>query len=536
MADHFLPSWLYRASVGIRYLESVGVSQSDFGGPPRVASLGGDRVGTSLKMTPTVTSTVATALERRRVMAAIMALQGRAGRLYAANVARRREGSFPTSEILSNPSWESGLSNWDSSGTEAVVSVADRRLRATRADGVTARSIRNTQSFAVTAYAPYALRAMAIAGRGPLHYGLRLGSTNGNNDIFSLTSQAAGLLTGVAVSPSTPVFFSLLDGVTGRQAGDYQSFDYVSVSRCCVADCAPNLLLYSSDISESSDWDLTNATAPSTSVTLPDGTTGTVNTLHEDSTAAAQHWIKQDVTVPSAAADFFLEVAVKAGTRSWVALRIFEDTDDTTTTCYFNLSTGAASAPTAGAAWTNQRAFIVALGDGWYRCSLGARKTNAATALQARIHIAEADNDITFNGANQDSLRIWLPTFSQKSLPGRLSFTETTALPLGTDQTGRRIYLRGLPASSSGLLLPGDEIEVITAYGSEYKWVTDEVRSDAAGCADVSISPPLRGPLTDGSAIIVSEPLGCWMPGEGLGFDHAPGIVTNASIELQEAT
>ena len=534
MDDHLLPAWLTCAGVTFNYLESVGVSLSDFGGPPRTASLGGDRLGARLDFSNATASATDTALERRRIMAALVALQGRAGRVYATNPGRRLAGSFPTSELLSNPYWASGLTNWDSSGAEAVVSVADRRLRATRAAGITARSIRNTQSFAVTAYAPYALRALALAGRGPLDYGLRLGTTSGANDLYSLASASAGLLTGVAVPPSTPVFFSLLDGATGRQAGDYQSFDYVSVSRCAVADCAPNLLIYSSDLSQV-DWTKNNASIATTSVTLPDGTSGALHTIKEDATAAAGHRVNQAYTASSSAADYCFAGAFKSANRSWVMLRMFEGTGSSTAEASFNLSAGTVGTVAGGANWSNARAFIVSLGDGWYYCAVVGSKTNAATALEARINVGEADADITFNGGNQDSIRVWNPTFAQSSLPVRLSATTTTTNPTGVDQVGRRIYLRGLPASSAGLLYPGDEIEVFTSYGSEYKFVTDELRSDASGRGYLSISPPLRGPLTDGAAIIVNQPLGYWMPTEAPSFDHAPGILTNASIDLQEA-
>lgn len=534
MSDHILPPWLKTVSAEIRYLESVGVSLSDFGGPPRTASLGGDRLGANLQFKPTISAVSTSALERRRVMAAIMALNGRAGRMYAGNPGRVLGGSFSAPELLTNPSWESGVTGWDSSGSGTAVAVADRRLRATREDAINARTVRNTTSFTVTPYAPYALRAMILAGRGPVHSGVRLGSTNGNNDYFSLTTQSAGLLTGVAVPTASPAYFSLLDGVTNRKAGDYQSYDYASVSRCAVADCAPNLLIYSSDLSQS-DWTKNNASISSTSVTLPDGTSGTVHTIKEDSTAASGHRVNQAYTASSAAADYCFAGAFKASNRSWVMLRLFEGTGSSTAEASFNLGTGALGTVAGGANWSNARAFIVSLGDGWYYCCVIGKKTNAATALEVRINVGEADADITFNGGNQDSIRVWNPSFAQSSLPIRLSSTTTSSVSGGTDQTGSRIYLRGLPASSSGLLLPGDEIEVITSYGSEYKFVTDSLNSDAAGLGELGISPPLRGPLTDGAAIIVGQPLGYWMPGESLGFDHAPGVLTNASIELQEA-
>jgi hypothetical protein len=534
--DILIPSWVKSAGVSLRYLDSTGVSQSDFGGPPRTASLGGDRLGASLQFTPTATSATDSAMERRRVMAIQMALRGRQGRLWMANPARRLGGTFPASELLTNPSWADGLTGWTTSGSEAVLSLADRRLRSTRAAGITARSIRNGTSFGVTQYVPYIVRALAIQGRGPIDTALRLGTTNGNNDIFSQVHSSAGLLTGVAVPVATgSAYFSLLDGANSRPAGDYQLFDYVSVSRGALVDTGVNVLTYSSDLSNSI-WTKNNVSISATSVTLPDGTTGTVNSIKEDSTAGSQHRLQQVYTCPSAAHDLTFSAAFKLTVnRSWVALRMFEATGSTLATANFNTNGPSLGTVEAGANWANPRASMRAIGDGWYRCSITAQKTNSATSIEARIYVCEADNDFIFDGGNQDSIRVWLPTLAPTSVPTRLISTSALSLPTGTAPTGTLLYLCGLPASTSDLLLPGDEIEVISSYGSEYKFVTDTLSSDDGGLGTLHISPPIRGVVSNGAAVVVSEPLGYWMPTDVLGFDHAPGVLTQASIELQEA-
>lgn len=72
----------------------------------------------------------------------------------------------------------------------------------------------------------------------------------------------------------------------------------------------------------------------------------------------------------------------------------------------------------------------------------------------------------------------------------------------GAEQAGSQLVTAGWPASSTGLLLPGDMIGV----GGELKMVTDQVDSDANGRATVHFEPELRTSPSNGSALVLSRP------------------------------
>jgi hypothetical protein len=113
----------------------------------------------------------------------------------------------------------------------------------------------------------------------------------------------------------------------------------------------------------------------------------------------------------------------------------------------------------------------------------------------------------------------------------------TTTATSGTAQTGNGLHIKGLPASTNGLLLPNDEFEIITALGSELKITQAALNSDAAGLGYLQFGPPIRGVLADNAPVIVHEPMGYFMfAGDAVGWDHDPAIITTASAEFEEAS
>ena len=73
----------------------------------------------------------------------------------------------------------------------------------------------------------------------------------------------------------------------------------------------------------------------------------------------------------------------------------------------------------------------------------------------------------------------------------------------GAGQTGKTLLTRGWQATETGLLLPGDYIQV----GIELKMVVEPVNSDSGGEATIEFSPSLRASPADGATIIVSNPV-----------------------------
>jgi len=150
-------------------------------------------------------------------------------------------------------------------------------------------------------------------------------------------------------------------------------------------DESRNLLRYSQQF-DNDAWSKLRSSVTANATTAPDGTT-TADCLIEDTTAANTHTLYQSPTI-AGETTYTFSVYAKAGNRSWVQLRLFNSSPGVS----FNLSTGVIGTKIGGAS-----AYILSVGDGWYRCVMTATSAAGDTAL-CRIAIGEADNDITFDG------------------------------------------------------------------------------------------------------------------------------------------
>ncbi len=72
----------------------------------------------------------------------------------------------------------------------------------------------------------------------------------------------------------------------------------------------------------------------------------------------------------------------------------------------------------------------------------------------------------------------------------------------GAGQTGAQLATAGWRANVSGLLLPGDYLEV----GGELKMVTAQVDSDATGAATIAFAPALRTSPADAAPLTLVDP------------------------------
>ncbi len=72
----------------------------------------------------------------------------------------------------------------------------------------------------------------------------------------------------------------------------------------------------------------------------------------------------------------------------------------------------------------------------------------------------------------------------------------------GAGQTGATLATAGWRASVSGLLLPGDYVEV----GGELKMVTAQLDSDASGAATLAFAPALRASPADAAPLTLIDP------------------------------
>jgi hypothetical protein len=142
-------------------------------------------------------------------------------------------------------------------------------------------------------------------------------------------------------------------------------------------------------------WSTTRGTITADTAIAPDGTL-TADKLR-DTTDNDTHFVAQTFTGTAAAYTF--TVFAKAGSRSFIALRLFNGTSQVGL-AYYNLGTGATGTVTAGTAT------ITNVGNGWYRCALTATLA-ASASCTADIYLASADNTNSYAGNGYSGAFLW---------------------------------------------------------------------------------------------------------------------------------
>lgn len=92
------------------------------------------------------------------------------------------------------------------------------------------------------------------------------------------------------------------------------------------------------------------------------------------------------------------------------------------------------------------------------------------------------------------------------------------------------VAIDALPASTAGLLLPGDQFELITSRGSELKFVRNALNSDSSGTGYLMFDPPIRAAVADNSPVILLNPMSkCMYTGDRIRVSNDPGWIMNAA-------
>lgn len=526
MADLLYPPWLRTSRARFDFISNTEISRSIFNGVVHSNARSGDRVRATL--TTNNASDRASVAERATLKALYGNLRGQANRIWIADPSYTPRGSFPASEVLTNNTFASGTSGWASSSANITLSANDRILRATRGDVSSSHTVRAT-SFTATDYAVYAFRAMILAGRGVLDYGLRIGTSAGGSDIASLSglaTQGLTMVSGVAIPGNTHA--SILDSASGRVSGDFYEVTFASCARCILIDNSPNLLQYSDQL-DNAAWTKTGSSIVANGSTAPDGSTTGDRIVENTSTSA--HQIHQYVTVPTAAADYSAVICVKAVTRTWCEFLIYDATTSSAAGLYVNLSTGAKGTEITNVNWSNLRTFVTEVGGGWYRIHVVALKAAGSTSVGFQLRVATGDGVYSYTGDGASYITAWRGGLAQSSVPFLPSQTTTTATT-GTSQTANKLYVKGLPVSTTGLLLPGDWVQI----GSELNMVVAPLNSNAAGLGYLQLYRPPRSAPADNDPVIVNTPMGRFIAtsNEG-GWDDSPGLFSNFEREFEES-
>jgi hypothetical protein len=104
-------------------------------------------------------------------------------------------------------------------------------------------------------------------------------------------------------------------------------------------------------------------------------------------------------------------------------------------------------------------------------------------------------------------------------------------LVAGGSQTGRSLNVDQLPASTDGLLLPGDRVQI----GNTLCMVTAPLNSNSSGAGYLQLHRAPRAVPADNAPVIVHNPMGRFVMTESGGWDDRPGQFSDFEMTLEEA-
>lgn len=485
------------------------------------------RPGSRLRMSSQLRNV--TDVKRAVARALVASLRG-SDRIWMYDHSYQQRGSFPSGELITNNVFEGDLfTGWAQSAqyTNYVVDQVARLSRVSSDAGGTVLRRNTTTMPAVTVGVPYALRFLVQNGFGtiPVNMSIHAGSTNGGSEYAEGQIIDAGLKTLLVYPTGTGISVSLSDDQsTNRMLNDHIMVPYTSFARCGVVSNNENYIAFSDDFT-AGDWTTSLATVPTTPIEVPNGTTPTTNTINEG-VALGTHGLQDELQFPDTANRYItFAVAVKAGTRGWVQLRIRNGTTTGYARANFGLASGTIGVVAQTGDWSDLTATIIPAGDGWYICELTAKSTVSHTNTGVRIYTANADDNTTYTGTGGDAVFVWRATAAYSSSP--IWLTQTTGT-LKADADAEQNLLGGIrttgwPVSTNGLLLPGDWVQI----GAQLLMVTAPLNSDSGGRAILHAAPALREAPEHNAPVIVTQPMGRFMlDEEATGWSNAPGYVT----------
>lgn len=528
MTDLVIPPALRHARARFTYLDNTGLSLGAYNRVPQTTDMGGNRVGASIEFTPHGGRTADEQSALAQLRAFIFALRGKQNRVYLTDNSYVRRGAFPASELFANTDFN-GTTGWIA-GSKYALTASNGILRATVVDGSQANSYPAYQAgLTVSNYLPYVMRGLLRTGRGSFAALYPL-SQNQASTVYGATLGYAIYSTANSSSGT----FGFYDGSSsGNTAGDFVEILFASASRCLLVDGGGNLI---ADSDNFPGWTAAGASSSSNTQIAPDGTT-TGDTLTENG-SSSEHYLQKGATgLSSGVADYTFSVDINAATRSWFCLRLIENTGSGEASCFFNAATGVIGTPSAGSNWANVRAHIVSRGNSWYRCTITAQKTNAATSVTARVQSATGDGaSLVFLGNSSVAGRLWRGVLQQSSAPTRGTQTTTVAVAAQSQEGGAGIYVKGGRSSAEGALanalVAGDWVEI----DGQLMKCESSLDLDASGLGFFRVSPPPMRPLADNTPIIIHRPTGRFIfSGDAAGYDIDPGVFGRASLEFEGA-
>lgn len=184
------------------------------------------------------------------------------------------------------------------------------------------------------------------------------------------------------------------DGLIKSAAINEARLDYTPnqlniAPKMLLENASTNLLTYSEDFTP---WGKGRATISANAIASPDGTV-TADKLVEDTTASNTHFVSPANTSVTAGNTYTLSVYAKSGTRTQVALSF---SGNLAAQAYFDLNSGSVIYGIGQ---------IVAVGGGWYRCSITAIASGTGSA--ASYMVLSSNTTTTYTGDGVSGLYIW---------------------------------------------------------------------------------------------------------------------------------
>lgn len=521
MTDYIFPPGLRIASATMGYADVTSTFQNPFTGLTRTVARAGAPWRMQLDLRTLNSS------DRTRFMGWLASMRGAANRVYVPVPGYTQRGSFPATELLTNNYFSSGTTGW--TAQQSTLSSADQALRfkPTRA-GASPGVLQN--SFTFVQYAPYCGRGISAlqSNRGSNVTTFLSDGTVATSSASTTPALRSVTQTVIATSGS---FYPAYISDTTFDVNDEVDVYWSSLARCMLVDNAPNAFTYSDQI-DNAAWTKNAVTVTANDGTAPDGTS-TADSI-KDSVTNTQHYVQQSTSGTTSAADYCTGGYFKRVTATAINVRLTVGSTGAGNygEAYFTLSgSGSTSNVAVGGTATNARAFIQDAGNGWYYCCVVARLPSGLT--NAPLIQLLSGTTATYAGTGSDGVYGWRLFTAQSSVPVRGAQTTSTAAASGTSQTGTALYVKGLPASTSGLLLPGDFVEI---NGGELHMVASPLRSDAAGLGYLQLSRAVRTSPSDNGPVIVNTPMAKMiLNSDQQGWNTQPGIFSDSTVTFDEA-
>jgi len=285
---------------------------------------------------------------------------------------------------------------------------------------------------------------------------------------------------------------------TNRIGDQFRMHDLV-LSRAALVSNSENLVTYSNEF-DHADWNaLVNASVASGYHTSPTGVTSGGWRWFTDTSVNTFHYILHGITKTMTEDIYTVSIFAKAAAADKnIRLRLDDGGTTDGVSADFYLNSGTVTAITEYGTYTRGRAKIFDVGSSWYRCQLTC-VVNSENQVRPVIYMTSGSS-VVFTGNGSDGVEIFGAQLRKHPFAGHYVPTTDTIVVGSGWQTGSRLYVEGLDASTI-IARAGTRFELINRYHdtannlyerSEFKRLTADLKSHREGWGVLEFDPPIR--------------------------------------------